>query len=149
MIGVPARTVNRSGVRYQAWRDRAACKGADLSLFFPSEEGGTAQAAKARAICASCPVMAECRQYALGSPERWGIWAGMTERDRRRPRSPGASPFPGVTWNKGAGKWQARAVRDGRRVYLGVFGDEEDAARAVLEAGGAAAPSAPQSRRAA
>ena len=53
-----------------------------------------------------------------------------------RPRRRGV-PFRGVIWNKTAGKWVARATLDGRRVHLGVFTIEEDAARAVLEAEGA------------
>ena len=134
---------------FQAWRDRAACRGADPRLFFP-EDGEPAR--HALAICAGCPVLTDCRQHALTRPEVWGVWGGMPERDRRQPRTSGSSRFRGVTWSKTVGKWQARTVRDGRRVYLGVFEDEEEAGLAVLKADGAlpelTASSIPQSRKA-
>lgn len=61
-----------------AWMDRAACKGVPLEVFFPAKEGHFNQA---RAICAGCPVLAECRKANFG--ERYGFFAGMTATERK------------------------------------------------------------------
>jgi WhiB family redox-sensing transcriptional regulator len=63
------------------WMKRAACRGEDPALFFPPLG---ANAAKARAICATCSVRQECLSYALADPESAGVWAGLSERERRR-----------------------------------------------------------------
>ena len=66
------------------WRYRAACRGADLEVFFP----GRGQSAEhARQICASCPVRQLCLDYALRHGIVHGIWGGLTDRDRRALRS--------------------------------------------------------------
>ena len=66
------------------WRYRAACRGAELEVFFP----GRGQSAEhARQICASCPVSELCLDYALRHGIVHGIWGGLTERDRRALRS--------------------------------------------------------------
>jgi WhiB family transcriptional regulator, redox-sensing transcriptional regulator len=62
------------------WRYRAACRGADLSVFFP---GRGEPAEPARQICAGCPVRQPCLDYALSHGITHGIWGGLTERDRR------------------------------------------------------------------
>lgn len=64
-----------------SWQDRAACHDTDDTVFF-LEKGGSTRPAKA--ICAGCPVRAPCLQYALDHDERFGIWGGKTERERRR-----------------------------------------------------------------
>ena len=64
-----------------AWKDRAACKGR-TDLFFLNR-GDTSRMKRAKAICDSCPVINDCREYVIYNPERYGIWAGMTEKDRR------------------------------------------------------------------
>jgi WhiB family redox-sensing transcriptional regulator len=66
-----------------SWRDRAACRDADVELFFP-DKGGSTRAAKA--ICAGCPVTDECLAWALANQERWGVYGGKSERERRRLR---------------------------------------------------------------
>jgi WhiB family redox-sensing transcriptional regulator len=66
------------------WRYRAACRGADLNVFFP-DRGQSAE--HARQICASCPVRELCLDYALRHGIVHGIWGGLTERDRRALRS--------------------------------------------------------------
>jgi WhiB family redox-sensing transcriptional regulator len=63
------------------WMERAACRGEDPALFFPSVGGN---AAKARTICAACSVRQECLSYALADPESAGVWGGIAERERRR-----------------------------------------------------------------
>jgi len=58
----------------------AACADADPAVFFP--EHGRA-ATQAKAMCAGCAVRAECLDFALASHERFGIYGGMTEKERR------------------------------------------------------------------
>ena len=68
------------------WQLLAACRGVDSSLFFhPEGERGPARRerdASARDICASCPVLQECRSHALTVREPYGVWGGLTEDDR-------------------------------------------------------------------
>lgn len=66
-------------LRGQSWRMRAACRTADPALFFP-ELGESAGAAKR--ICADCPVRAECLAFAVASGERFGVFGGLSERER-------------------------------------------------------------------
>jgi WhiB family redox-sensing transcriptional regulator len=68
-------------VEPQPWYELAACRGRDADCFFP-EKGGSTRAAKR--ICQTCVVQAECLEYALANDERFGIWGGMSERERRR-----------------------------------------------------------------
>ena len=68
----------------QPWRDQAACIGHPIDWWFPPKGGSTApEARKAKAICAECPVRAECLEHAVTTPEMVGIWAGTSERQRR------------------------------------------------------------------
>jgi WhiB family transcriptional regulator, redox-sensing transcriptional regulator len=63
----------------------AVCTQVDTGdLFFP-DKGGTNSAAKA--VCRSCPVRTSCLQWALDHDERFGVWGGLSERERRRLRS--------------------------------------------------------------
>jgi WhiB family redox-sensing transcriptional regulator len=66
------------------WRDRAACRGADLHVFFP---GRGESAEPARQICARCPVRQPCLDYAISHGITHGIWGGLAERDRRALRT--------------------------------------------------------------
>ena len=63
------------------WHDRALCAQTDPEAFFPEKGGSTREAKK---ICEGCPVRAECLAYALAHDERFGIWGGLSERERRR-----------------------------------------------------------------
>jgi WhiB family redox-sensing transcriptional regulator len=71
------------------WPSQAACRDEDPELFFPvSEMGpGARQAAQAKAVCARCPVRAECLEYALDNGLDHGIFGGLTERERRGVRT--------------------------------------------------------------
>ena len=62
------------------WQDRGLCAQADPEAFFPEKGGSTREA---KAVCSRCPVTAECLEYALAHDERFGIWGGMSERERR------------------------------------------------------------------
>lgn len=66
-----------------AWADAAACTGMDPALFYI--ERGEAIAEEVVATCRTCPVLAECRSWALAH-EKYGYWAGLSERGRRRLR---------------------------------------------------------------
>ena len=62
------------------WRELAACRGADLDLFFP---GRGESAEPARRVCAACPVRQPCLDYAIGLGILYGIWGGLAEGERR------------------------------------------------------------------
>ena len=83
------------------WQDAAACRSADPNLFYAfddwrdlalcgeiggdfwyPEKGGSTRLAKA--VCRSCEVRGPCLEYALANDERFGIWGGKSERERRR-----------------------------------------------------------------
>ena len=68
-----------------SWYDLAACKGANPDMFFP-DRGDNETVIAAKAVCARCPVRAECLNHALEHNELRGIWGGTTGRDRRRIR---------------------------------------------------------------
>ncbi|WP_280381432.1 WhiB family transcriptional regulator [Nocardia wallacei] len=63
------------------WQDRAVCAQTDPDAFYPEKGGSTADAKK---VCMRCPVRVECLRYALDHDERFGIWGGTSERERRR-----------------------------------------------------------------
>jgi WhiB family transcriptional regulator, redox-sensing transcriptional regulator len=65
----------------QEWQERALCAQTDPEAFFPEKGGSTREAKR---ICQGCEVRAECLEYALGHDERFGIWGGLSERERRK-----------------------------------------------------------------
>jgi WhiB family redox-sensing transcriptional regulator len=67
----------------QGWQERALCAETDPEAFFPEKGGSTREAKK---ICTGCEVRAECLEFALANDERFGIWGGLSERERRRLR---------------------------------------------------------------
>ena len=67
----------------QGWQEKALCAETDPEAFFPEKGGSTREAKK---ICTGCEVRAECLEYALSNDERFGIWGGLSERERRRLR---------------------------------------------------------------
>ncbi len=64
-----------------AWKDRALCAETDPEAFFPEKGGSTREAKR---VCASCDVRGDCLDFALSNDERFGIWGGLSERERRR-----------------------------------------------------------------
>ena len=64
--------------RYDDWTLRARCRGMEDDLF---PEG--ADQKRVRAVCGGCPVRSECLAEALDNRIEWGVWGGMTERQRR------------------------------------------------------------------
>jgi WhiB family redox-sensing transcriptional regulator len=63
-----------------AWMADGLCAQTDPEAFFPGR-GEPGRAAKA--VCAACPVRAACLSYALEHSERFGVWGGTSERERR------------------------------------------------------------------
>lgn len=67
------------------WSDWAACRSEDPELFFPHPtDEATAMAAKS--VCQVCPVMDECLSWALATRQEFGVWGGMTEKERHKRR---------------------------------------------------------------
>ena len=64
-----------------AWQADALCAQTDPEAFFP-EKGGSTRDAKR--VCTGCDVRAECLEFALRNDERFGIWGGLSERERRK-----------------------------------------------------------------
>ncbi|TQK76222.1 transcription factor WhiB [Rarobacter incanus] len=65
----------------ESWQDRALCAQTDPEAFFPEKGGSTREAKR---VCVRCEVKAECLEYALEHDERFGIWGGLSERERRK-----------------------------------------------------------------
>jgi WhiB family redox-sensing transcriptional regulator len=65
------------------WQRSANCLGVDPDLFFPERGGSTREA---KEVCRGCVVREDCLQYALRNGEKFGIWGGLSERERRRLR---------------------------------------------------------------
>lgn len=81
-LGVPGvRRVDTEDDGALAWQVDALCAQTDPEAFFP-EKGGSTRDAKR--ICTSCDVRGECLEYALSNDERFGIWGGLSERERRK-----------------------------------------------------------------
>jgi len=66
------------------WRSAAACQSCDPELFFPVSSSGPAveQIARAKEICARCPVRPQCLAFALRTRQVYGLWGGLTEQER-------------------------------------------------------------------
>ena len=65
------------------WQDQANCLGVDPDLFFPERGASTREA---KEVCRGCVVRMDCLEYALVNGEKFGIWGGLSERERRRLR---------------------------------------------------------------
>jgi hypothetical protein len=76
-------TADGDALRDDSWWDRAACKGVDVSVFFP-ERGHSA--AQAKRLCDSCSARSECFDFAESRDEQWGVWGGEGETERRARR---------------------------------------------------------------
>jgi WhiB family redox-sensing transcriptional regulator len=67
----------------RSWQAQANCMGVDPDLFFPERGASTREA---KEVCRGCVVREDCLEYALANGEKFGIWGGMSERERRRLR---------------------------------------------------------------
>ena len=91
-LAAPARFAAR-------WRELAACRGVGLNLFFP-ERGESAE--PARRVCARCPVREPCLDYAVTNRIVYGVWGGLTSRERRALQS---------RWVRASRRDRDRAIR--------------------------------------
>lgn len=64
------------------WRDSAACSGTSTDDFFPEDKGGANVYLRARCLCFNCPVQQQCLQYAIDNSIYWGLWGGLSYRER-------------------------------------------------------------------
>jgi len=72
----------------QAWQIKAACRGPQSIVFFPPphferKDEKLEREQRAKAICSSCGVKADCLSYALNIREQHGIWGGLNEGERK------------------------------------------------------------------
>jgi len=97
-----------------AWHDLARCAETDPEMFFP-DKGESVRPAKR--VCAGCEVRAECLQDALDRGERFGVWGGLSERERRvlasQPSPVRCCPFHGLAMSGGPALWHCPAGRLG------------------------------------
>lgn len=76
----------------RAWRQRAACRGTNPSLFYDPHP---AAIEVAKTVCAGCPVRDACAAHALAVGEEFGVWGGLAAADRPAP-TPTTAPVPGL-----------------------------------------------------
>src|SRR5579864_6828015 len=80
--GVPVDVVSLLyGQQDRDWQSRANCMGVDPDLFFPERGASTREA---KEVCRGCVVREDCLEFALANGEKFGIWGGLSERERRR-----------------------------------------------------------------
>jgi WhiB family redox-sensing transcriptional regulator len=125
-----ARQLARLGQR-PAWHDLGRCAETDPEMFFPEKGESTGPAKR---VCAACEVRAQCGQDALDRGERFGVWGGLSERERRalaaRPSPTRHCPVHGVELSGGPVLWHCPAGRLGH----GVTADLAEAAEARKDA---------------
>lgn len=78
----------------ESWQHRAACRGPQSAVFFPPPQferkrDRLERERRAKAICATCPVVTECLEYALTIKEPHGIWGGLNEAERKELQTAG------------------------------------------------------------
>ncbi|MDO5026031.1 MAG: WhiB family transcriptional regulator [Trueperella sp.] len=80
--------VDSALVDFWDWQSLGTCNSLDPEFFFhpEGERGGPRRRRieRAKRICQSCPVLAECREYALVHREPYGVWGGLSEEERKR-----------------------------------------------------------------
>lgn len=81
-LGVPGVRVPDESEQL-SWQTEALCAQTDPEAFFPEKGGSTREAKR---ICDGCEVRSACLEYALQNDERFGIWGGLSERERRKLR---------------------------------------------------------------
>ena len=126
---VIARQLARLAGRPGDWRDRALCAQTDPDSFFP-DKGESPRPAKR--VCAACEVRAECLQYALDHGERFGVWGGLSERERRtlarQPSPVRHCPAHGMKLSGGPVLYHCPAGRLGHGVTAADLADAAEAA---------------------
>ena len=77
-------TVKKDSQLKTDWFDKALCKGTSTALFFHDDRREPEQTKAAKDVCKVCPVCKECLKYAMEAPMEFGIWGGLTPRERWR-----------------------------------------------------------------
>lgn len=67
-----------TAVHREDWTALAKCRGTKDDMF-----GEAVEQKRARSVCIGCPVRFECLAEALDNRIEWGVWGGLTERERR------------------------------------------------------------------
>jgi WhiB family transcriptional regulator, redox-sensing transcriptional regulator len=97
------------------WQRLGACRGRDSAQFFhPDGERGSSRnrrEAKAKVVCTTCPVRAECAAHALAVREPYGVWGGFSEAERLR--------ILAIGWEDLADRWLQRVDLDRLEARLG------------------------------
>lgn len=68
----------------EQWRQFAACGDMNVADFFPEE--GANVTLEIKIVCRGCPVRNECLDFAIRTKQKYGVWGGYNEQDRRRTR---------------------------------------------------------------
>jgi hypothetical protein len=123
-------TITGQSTQLRDWRDRALCAYTDPEIFFPDKGESTRPARK---VCAGCEVSAECLQDARDDNERFGVWGGLSERERRvlagQPNPERQCPAHGQAMSGGPVLYHCPAGRLGHSVTAA---DLQDAAEAAM-----------------
>jgi WhiB family redox-sensing transcriptional regulator len=94
--GLPSQLHKEGGLAIQAavdnpdkldWQEQAACRNYDNVLFFGPDQGESelekqAREARAKAVCQRCPVSDPCLEFAMETNQKYGIWGGLTDKER-------------------------------------------------------------------
>jgi WhiB family transcriptional regulator, redox-sensing transcriptional regulator len=72
--------LQESPVEVRDWQQHGLCRGVDPEVFFPVAEE---DAWRAKEICGTCPVREKCLVASLQNRERYGVWGGVTEKERQ------------------------------------------------------------------
>src|SRR5438445_13628959 len=81
VLDIDLRSLPRNPTPPDYWQDQAACHGIDPDVFFPNSEE---EAGIALSYCSGCRIRELCLAWALKNGERYGVWGGLTEQQRRR-----------------------------------------------------------------
>jgi WhiB family redox-sensing transcriptional regulator len=81
MLNIDVNRLPKEPMPPDVWQERAACYGIDPEVFFPASEE---DAGLALSYCATCEIRETCLSWALKNRERYGVWGGLTEQQRRR-----------------------------------------------------------------
>ncbi|WP_432111398.1 WhiB family transcriptional regulator [Streptomyces sp. YPW6] len=136
---VKSHSAPATAARAKDWRDVALCRShPDPEMWFPKGTDAVSMAneQEAKRICAGCPALAACRNWAIETREDSGVWGGLSERDRynlrRRARSRSTDPAVRVlTFPSVKDAYEALAKKDGRHV-LWTGGNEVKVGKARL-----------------
>lgn len=81
VAGIDLKALPHNPTPPDMWQEQAACHGIDPDVFFPTSEE---EAGPALAYCGACRIREMCLAWALKNGERYGVWGGLTEQQRRR-----------------------------------------------------------------